>query len=185
MLTPCPGYQDKAHNQDTPPLIVAYTVASCMLGTKRITPGGQTNNHHSVSFLASTLSLVRESVQRLASLLFVYFGTNKFRWSRLCCLSPSPLGSNHRRGAKRKRGALHEPLLSAQLWDTEVDGERRHPGGTVRSSWHCCRYASLFKTERMKEYFQIVSCFRIMIVNFQFLDMLLPHFTFSRSKLSL
>lgn len=173
MLTQCPGYQDKAHNQDTPPLIVAYIVASCMLGTKCIM--------QEVKLTTISFSLHFESRQGIGAT--PHLSAVCIFWHKQVPLNQTlfslSLGSNHRRRAKRKRGALHEPLLSAQLWDTEVDGERRHPGGTVRSSWHCCRYASLFKTERIKEYFQIVSCFRIMILNIQFLDMLLPHFIFS------
>ena len=57
------------------------------------------------------------------------------------------LGSNHRCRAEGERGSLHEPLLSAELWDAEVDGERRHPGGTVRSRWRRCRYAASQKNE--------------------------------------
>lgn len=59
-------------------------------------------------------------------------------------------GSNHRRRAEGERGSLHEPLLSAELWDAEVDGERRHPGGTVRARWRRRRYAASLRAGNEK-----------------------------------
>lgn len=45
-------------------------------------------------------------------------------------------GPDHRRGSEGELLSLHEPQLSAQLRDAEVDGERGHAGRPVRRPRH-------------------------------------------------
>lgn len=100
-------------------------------------------------------------------------------WTRIkVCDFVCVLGSDHWCWAEGERGSFHEPLLSAKLWDPEVDGERRHAGRTVRSRWRCRRYTASLRAENTVNccnevvYYiiNVNNCFWNQILSIQFLN---------------